>query len=32
MTCDKCGNPIESGTRCDGCKRLLADLKDEDDE
>jgi hypothetical protein len=28
MTCDKCGIPVTGGTRCDGCKRLLADLED----
>ena len=26
--CDKCGNPVTSGTRCDGCRQLLADLED----
>lgn len=28
MTCDKCGNPVTEGTRCDGCRQLLADLED----
>ena len=26
--CDKCGIPVESGTRCDQCRQLLADLED----